>query len=90
MLNETNDPFFNRVICCFEKGRYKDVMKMVYEDLLMMGVSTKNIEKVITTFSIFCKLHACGEANGLAQYQIAFEFGDCCDIRPCTHMEQAK
>ena len=47
MLNEKIDTFLSREICCFEKGKYKYVIRMVYEDILMMGVSTRNVEKVI-------------------------------------------
>ena len=47
MLNEKIDTFLNREICCFEKRKYKDVTRMVYDDILMMGVSTRNVERVI-------------------------------------------
>ena len=32
----------------------------------------------------------CREAHGLANYQIAFDLSDCCDIRPCTQKKQEK
>ena len=47
MLNETIDGLLNREIFCFEEGKYKDVIRMVYEDLLMLVVSKGNVEKVI-------------------------------------------
>ena len=47
MLNEKIDTFLNRGICCFEKHKYKDVIQIVYDDILMMGVSTRNVERVI-------------------------------------------
>ena len=91
MLNEKIDTFLSREICCFEKGRYKDVMRMVYEDILMMGVSTRNVERVIRLVlekvagikvdrlpsECFAR-YMLVEARGLAQYQIAFELVDNC------------
>ena len=91
MLNEKIDTFLSREICCFEKGRYKDVIRMVYEDILMMGVSTRNVERVIRLVlekvagikvdrlpsECFAR-YMLVEARGLAQYQIAFELVDNC------------
>ena len=47
MKSMSNEAFLNREICCFEKGKYKDVIRMVYDDLLMLGVSTRKVERVI-------------------------------------------
>ena len=91
MLNEKIDTFLSREICCFEKGKYNDVIRMVYEDILMMGVSTRNVEKVIRLVlekvagikvdrlpsECFAR-YMLVEARGLAQYQIAFELVDNC------------
>ena len=94
MLNEKIDTFLSREICCFEKGKYKYVIRMVYEDILMMGVSTRNVEKVIRLVlekvagikvdrlpsECFAR-YMLVEARGLAQYQIAFELvGNCSDM----------
>ena len=89
MLNEKIDTILNREICCFGKGKYKDVIRMVYEDILMMGVSTRNVERVIRLVlekvagikvnrlpsECFAR-YMLVEARGLAQYQIAFELVD--------------
>ena len=47
MLNKTIDALLNREIFCFEEGKYKDVIRMAYEDLLMLVVSKGNVKKVI-------------------------------------------
>ena len=90
MLNEKIDTFLSREICCFEKGKYKDVIRMVYEDILMMGVSTRNVVRKSGWFlkvagikvdrlpsECFAR-YMLVEARGLAQYQIAFELVDNC------------
>ena len=35
MLNEKIDTLLSREICCFEKGKYNNVIRMVYEDILI-------------------------------------------------------
>ena len=34
-------------ICFLENGKYVDEIRMLYEDLLCLGVSTNNVENVI-------------------------------------------
>ena len=51
ILNDKFDIFLNREICCFEKGKYKDVIRIVYEDILMMAVTTRNVERVVRLVS---------------------------------------
>ena len=64
---------------------------MVYEDILMMGISTRNVKKVISLVlekaagikvdrlpsDCFAR-YMLVEARGLAQYQIALELVDNC------------
>ena len=37
-------------VCLFKDGKYVDDIRMLYEDLLCMGVSTRNVEDVIRKF----------------------------------------
>ena len=89
MLTKKIDTFLSREICCFEKVKYKNVIRMLYKDILMMGVSTRNAERVIRlvlekvavvkvdrlSSECFAR-YMLVEAHGLAQYQIAFELVD--------------
>jgi len=76
-------------ICLFENGKYVDTVRMLYKDLLFLGVRTNNVEEVIRTCfqriegrelgrlpkSAFAKymLH---EARALVQIQVAQELLD--------------
>ena len=51
MLSETTDTFLQKESCCFVKGKYKDVIRMVYDDLLMLVLSTRDVQKVIRSCS---------------------------------------
>ena len=80
----------HKKISFFEKNKYSDIIRMVYEDILCMGLSTRNVEKVIKLLleklagteydrlpkSTFSK-YMLIEARGLAQLQIASELADC-------------
>ena len=48
MLTEKIYTFLSREICCFENVRLKNVIRMLYKDILMMGVSTRIAEGVIS------------------------------------------
>ena len=50
ILNEKIDTFLNREICCFEKGKYEDVIRIVYEDILIMAVSQGMLRESLDWF----------------------------------------
>ena len=89
-LEEKIEEFATQNISFFEKNKYSDIIRMVYEDILCMGLSTRNVEKVIKLVleklegtecnrlpkSTFSK-YMLIEALGLAQLQIASELADC-------------
>ena len=85
-LEEKIQSFLNKDINVFQKGSYNDDIRMVYEDLLCMGLSTRNVEKVIRVVleklagvtveklpkPTFAK-YMLLEARGLAQIHVASE-----------------
>ena len=89
-MEEKIEEFTTQKISFFEKNKYSDIIRMVYEDILCMGLSTRNVEKVIKLVleklagiecnrlakSTFSK-YMLIEARELAQLQIASELDDC-------------
>ena len=48
MLEENIDSFLKeKEIKVYENGHYNDNIRAVYEDLLVLGISTRNVEEVI-------------------------------------------
>ena len=47
LLEEKIESFMKKTISVYSKGCYNDNIRMVYEDLLCMGLSSRNIENVI-------------------------------------------
>ena len=85
-LEEKINEFMTQEISVFKNGMYNDSVRMVYEDLLCMGLSTRNVEKVIRI--VLEKLAGISveklpkptftkymliEARGLAQLHVAAE-----------------
>ena len=85
-LEEKINEFMTQEISVFKNGMYNDSVRMVYEDLLCMGLSTRNVEKVIRIVleklagisveklpkPTFAK-YMLIEARGLAQLHVAAE-----------------
>ena len=46
-LEEKIEVFTTKKLLVFKNNRYCDKIRMVYEDILCMGLSTRNVEKVI-------------------------------------------
>ena len=46
-LEEKIEEFTTQKISFFEKNKYSDIIRMVYEDILCMDLSTRNVEKII-------------------------------------------
>ena len=46
-LEEKVENFVNKEVQVYSNGSYNNSVRMVYEDLLCMGMSTRNVEKVI-------------------------------------------
>ena len=88
-LEEKIEEFTTQKISFFEKSKYSDIIRIVFEDILCMGLSTRNVEKVIKLVleklagieydcllkSTFSK-YMLIEARGRALLQIASEFAD--------------
>ena len=84
-LEEQLDNFVNsNDVVTFENGKYTDKMRMVYEDLMCMGIGSRNVEEVIRTVLKKLANKECGrlpkttfgkyillEARGLAQLHVA-------------------
>ena len=41
--------FLTKKLSFFENNKYTDSIRMVYEDILCMGLGTRNVDKVIKT-----------------------------------------
>ena len=91
-MEEKVEVFTTKKLSFFKNNRYCDKIRMVYENILYMGLSTWNVQKVIKIVleklagvecdrlpkSTFSK-YMLIEAHGLAQLQIASELADCED-----------
>ena len=47
LLDQINESSKRRKLSVFENGQYTHGVRMIYEDLLCMGLSTRNIEKCV-------------------------------------------
>ena len=45
-LEEMTEEFTTQKLSFLKKNKYSDIIRMVHEDILCMGLSTKNVEKV--------------------------------------------
>ena len=102
-LEEKIEVFTTKKLFFFKNNRYCDKIRMVYEDILCMGLSTWNVEKVIKIVleklagiecdrlpkSTFSK-YMLIEARGLAKLQIASQPADCEDDLVYSQMAQVK
>ena len=100
---ELEEVFTTKKLSYFKNNRYCDKIRMVYEDILCMGLCTHNVEKVIKIVleklagiecdrlpkSTFSK-YMLIEARGLAKLQIASQPADCENDLVYSQMAQVK